>query len=77
MRKIIYLMNVSLDGYVEGPDGTFAWSRPDEEVHRFHNQQARECGVFLYGQRMYEMMSVWQTLGEDPSVPEYLRYQRA
>jgi hypothetical protein len=24
-------------GFVEGPDGTFGWSEPDEEVHRFHN----------------------------------------
>ena len=25
MRKVIYLMSVSLDGYVEGPDGKFGW----------------------------------------------------
>ena len=44
MGKLIYLMNVSLDGYVEGPDGKFGWSRPDEEVHRFHNQIAGDLG---------------------------------
>ena len=71
MRKVIYLMNVSLDGFVEGPDGTFGWSRPDEEVHRFHNELAREMGAFLYGRRMYETMAGWQTADEDPSAPDY------
>ena len=72
MRNVVYLMNVSLDGFVEGPDGTFDWSRPDEEVHRFHNQQARDLGAFLYGRRMYELMSVWETMAEDPSAPDYV-----
>ncbi len=71
MGKVTYLMNVSLDGYVEGPDGRFAWSHPDEEVHRFHNSMARGVGVFLYGRRMYETMAGWQDIGEDGSVPDY------
>ena len=72
MRKVIYLMNVSLDGFVEGPDGTFGWSRPDEEVHRFHNHLVRELGAFLYGRRMYETMAGWQAVGEDPSAPDFI-----
>jgi dihydrofolate reductase len=71
MRKVTYLMNASLDGYVEGPDGTFGWSVPDEEVHRFHNELARDLGAFLYGRRMYETMAGWQTADEDPSAPDY------
>jgi dihydrofolate reductase len=65
-------MNLSLDGFVAGADGTFGWSRPDEEVHRFHNQIARDMGAFLYGRRMYETMVGWQNVGEDPSVPDYV-----
>lgn len=72
MRNIIYLMTLSLDGFVEGPDGKFDWSEPDEEVHRFYNQQARELGAFLYGRRMYELMTFWQTADEDPSAPDYM-----
>lgn len=72
MGNVIYLMNLSLDGFVEGPDGRFGWCTPDEEVHRFHNQQARGMAAFLYGRRMYEMMAVWQTMDEDPSLPEYV-----
>ena len=65
MRKVIYLMNLSLDGFVEGPDGKFGWSEPDEEVHRFHNQIARDLGAFLYGRRMYETMAGWETADQD------------
>jgi dihydrofolate reductase len=74
MRKIISLMNVSLDGFVEGPDGSFGWTRPDEEVHRFHNEIARGMGGFLYGRRMYETMAVWQTIGTDAASTDYPAY---
>lgn len=72
MRKVIYLMNVSLDGFVEGPDGKFGWSQPDEEVHRFHNLQAQDMGAFLYGRRMYETMAGWQTMEDNLSMPDYI-----
>jgi len=67
MRKLIYSMGVSLDGFVAGPGGEIDWSAPDEELHRFHNQQAREVGVDLYGRRLYETMRYWETAEERPS----------
>ncbi len=77
MSTVTYLMNLSLDGFVEGPDGKFEWTRPDEEVHRFHNQVARNLSAFLYGRRMYETMMGWQTVDQDPSLPDYvLEYAR-
>ena len=54
MRKLIYSMGVSLDGYIAGPAGEIDWSAPDEELHRFHNDEARELGGHLYGRRLYE-----------------------
>jgi dihydrofolate reductase len=71
MRKLIYSMGVSLDGLIAGPDGEIDWSAPDEELHRFHNQQARETGAHLYGRRLYEAMTYWETADENPSAPEY------
>ena len=70
MRKLIYSMGVSLDGFIAGPDGDIDWSAPDEELHRFHNQQAREVGAQLYGRRPYETMRYWETAEENPSAPE-------
>ena len=71
MRKLIYSMSVSLDGFIAGPDGEIDWSGPDEEQHRFHNEQIRETGVHLCGRRLYETMIYWETADENPSAPEY------
>lgn len=71
MRKLIYSFGVSLDGFIAGPNGDIDWSAPGEELHRFHNQQARELGAQLYGRRLWETMRVWETWAEDrPSAPE-------
>ena len=71
MRKLIYSMGVSLDGFVAGPGGNIDWSVPDEELHRFHNQQTGEIGVHLCGRRLYEVMTYWETADQDPSAADY------
>jgi dihydrofolate reductase len=71
MRKLIYSMGMSLDGFIAGPDGEIDWSAPDAELHRFHNQQARETGAHLYGRRLYEVMRYWETAEENSSAPEH------
>jgi dihydrofolate reductase len=71
MRKLIYSMGVSLDGYIAGPHGDFDWSAPDEELHRFHNQQTREIGAHLCGRKLYEVMAYWETADQNPSSSEY------
>jgi dihydrofolate reductase len=71
MRKLIYSMCVSLDGFIAGPSGEIDWSAPDEEVHRFHNQQTREIGAHLCGRRLYQAMLPWETAAETRwSAPE-------
>lgn len=71
MPKLIYSMSVSLDGYVEGPDGNFDWGAPDEELHRFHNERVRALGGHLLGRRLYETMTYWETAHEDPELVDY------
>jgi dihydrofolate reductase len=71
MRKLIYSMGVSLDGFIAGPGGAIDWSAPDEELHRFHNQQTRELGAHLCGRRLYEVMTYWETADENPSAAEH------
>ncbi|MDR6980722.1 dihydrofolate reductase [Streptomyces sp. 3330] len=68
MRSVTYSMNVSLDGYVVGPDGTFDWTAPDEEVFRFWIDDIRRVGVHLLGRRLYETMLYWETAAQDPSL---------
>jgi dihydrofolate reductase len=71
MRKLIYPMGVSLDGFIAGPGGEIDWGAPDEELHRFHNQRVREQGAQLCGRRLYEVMAYWETAEENPSAAEY------
>jgi dihydrofolate reductase len=71
MRKLIYSMGVSLDGFIAGPGGEIDWSAPDEELHRFHNEQTRDIGAHLLGRRLYEEMVYWETADEKPSAPDY------
>jgi len=71
MGKLIYAANTSLDGYLEDETGSFDWSVPDEEVHAFWNEHERNIGTSLYGRRMYETMSVWESddwLATEPAV---------
>jgi dihydrofolate reductase len=71
MRRLVYSMGVSLDGFIAGPDGDIDWSAPGEELHRFHNQQARELGAHLCGRRLYEVMRYWETADQNPSLPDH------
>jgi dihydrofolate reductase len=61
MAKLIYLFNVSLDGYIADEDGKFDWGAPDEEYYSFINDLLRPVGTYLYGRRLYELMQVWET----------------
>ena len=69
MRKVIYSMFVSLDGFIEGPNKELDWHIVDEELHRFVNDQQGAIDIHLYGRRMYEVMSYWQTADTNPSSP--------
>lgn len=68
MRKVTYSMTATLDGYVVGPDGTFDWSVPDEEVFRLATDEVRGLGAHLLGRRLYETMLSWETVDQHPSL---------
>jgi len=74
MRKLIYSMTVSLDGYVASPDGAIDWSVPDEELFRFHTQHVQELGVHLCGRRLYETMVYWETAEESPLAADQVKF---
>ena len=74
MRKLIYSLTVSLDGYIAGPDGAIDWSVPDEELFRFHTQHVQEIGMQLCGRRLYETMVYWETAEESPLAAEEVEF---
>ena len=68
MGSVTYAMNISLDGFIVGPDGRIDWAPPDEEVFRFAIDEIRQVGVHLMGRRLYETMLYWETAAQDRSL---------
>ena len=74
MGKLIYSLNVSLDGFVETPEHSLAWANVDEEVHTWFNDQTRSLDASLYGRRMWEVLSsYWPNAEADPNATEATR----
>jgi dihydrofolate reductase len=82
MRKLIYLMNTSLDCYVESSDGSFEWSTPYPELFKHFTDLHAVITTRLYGRRLWETMSsYWPTAEADPActpeMKEFARYWNA
>jgi dihydrofolate reductase len=68
MRKIIYWVHVSLDGYISGPDGEFDWPVFGPELARYSHEENDGVDTFLYGRAVWELMSsYWPTADENPA----------
>ncbi|HHY88494.1 MAG TPA: dihydrofolate reductase [Chloroflexi bacterium] len=76
MRKLIYALSASLDGYAAGPDGDLSWGLIDAELHRHFNEMERGIELALYGRGMYELMSAyWPAADANPDAsPEEVEY---
>jgi len=73
MRKIFLFMNVSLDGYFEGPGHDITGFTNDFEA--FSDSQGGDVDTLLYGHRTYDMMKVWGTpKGQEmmPAVADFM-----
>jgi dihydrofolate reductase len=65
MAKLIYVSNVSLDGYFEDEHGSFDWTAPDDDLFAFITDLVRPVGTYLYGRRLYDTMAPWEA---DPAL---------
>ncbi len=76
MRRVLFFMMVSLDGYFEGKDHSIDWHNVDEEFNDFAIAQLQEVDTLLFGRVTYKMMaSYWPTPGaraDDPIVAEMM-----
>jgi dihydrofolate reductase len=72
LGELIYFAIQSLDGYIEDAQGKFDWGEPDEEVHTFVNDLERPVGTYLYGRRLYDVMTVWETVAPERQ-PRYIQ----
>ncbi|MCT1998358.1 dihydrofolate reductase family protein [Brachybacterium muris] len=65
MAALVYVNNMSLDGFIEDPSGAPDFFPVDEEVFASHTELLEGASTFLYGRRLYEAMAVWET---DPAL---------
>jgi dihydrofolate reductase len=80
MARLIYMTIASLDGYVADEDGKYGWAMPDDEVFGFVNDFERPVGTYLYGRRLYEEMTGWETMpqaGQPPLMLDFAKIWRA
>ena len=62
MCKIIYRINVSLNGLIEMPGDRPDWVIADEELFRYMNNLERQIGGYLWGRGMYvNNQALWST----------------
>jgi dihydrofolate reductase len=81
LRKLVWMMSVSLDGYIEGPNRELDWHLVDDELHSHFNSELGAMSAFLDGRVTYELMAAyWPTADADPAssapVAEFARIWR-
>ena len=78
MRKVILFVQVSLDGFFEGPKKEIDWNMVDDELHAHILEVLKPAGGFLSGRVTYELMAgFWPTADADPgSTPPVKEFAR-
>jgi|ERR1017187_994367 dihydrofolate reductase len=74
MKKVIFQMSVSIDGYIEGPNREIDWHIVDDEFNAYAVETLRVSDVLIMGRRTYELMAgYWPTApGDDAGVKEQM-----
>ncbi|MGW4380801.1 dihydrofolate reductase family protein [Kitasatospora sp. NPDC004531] len=83
MRRLIYGMNLTLDGFIAAPGDDIGWSGPPSpELFRWWLDHERASSLSLYGRKLWETMSAYwptgdQQPGATPAEVEFARNWRA
>ncbi len=75
MRKIVYGLNISLDGYYQDINGKIDFTVPADDVFRHFIEFEKEVEVHLYGRKLYETMCYWKKADPNwgPAEVEYAK----
>ena len=67
MGRVVYGMNLSVDGYVAAPGDDLSWSEPSDELFQWWLEEELAIDRFLYGRKLWEIMSgYWPTGDQQP-----------
>lgn len=68
MRKVIFQMMVSLDGFIEGPKQDLSWHLVDDEFNKYAIDLLHSIDTIIFGRIAYELFeSFWPAAMTDPS----------
>ncbi len=79
MRKIIFSIPITLDGFIEGPNRELGWVIADDELHDYYTQLLHEADLLIYGRVTYELMvGYWPKAESDAlATPGMKRFAQA
>ncbi|WP_018788355.1 dihydrofolate reductase family protein [Micromonospora sp. CNB394] len=67
MGTVVYGVHTSVDGFIEGPNGEFDWPEMGEELSAYSIGLAERADAFVYGRRVWELMSSYWPQAESIS----------
>lgn len=74
MRKLAAFNFVTMNGFLNGPNGDISWHRHGDEENQYAVDSMGEGNVLVFGRKTYEMMaSYWPSpaaIENDPTVAE-------
>ena len=78
MRKVIFLIHLSLDGFTAGLNDELDWIAYDHELEQYAHSLHDRTDAVIWGRRTYEgMASYWLTVPNNPdSTPAELDHAR-
>jgi len=69
VKKVIFQMSVSLDGYIEAPNREIDWHIVDDEFNAYAAEMLVAADVLIMGRRTYELMAgYWPSAADDHPV---------
>jgi dihydrofolate reductase len=71
VRKVIYFVHASLDGFIDGPNGEFDWAAMGPELSAYSFGLNDRSDTFLYGRPVWDMMAGFWPHAESMSDDEH------
>ena len=80
MRKIIYWVHTSVDGFIDGPNGEFDWPVMGPELSAYSEGLDKRVDTLLFGRAVWQwMVQFWpnaEQMSDDPHVAKFAPFWR-
>jgi dihydrofolate reductase len=74
MKRLVFFIHTSLDGFVAGPNAEIDWIKVDEELFDYSKIITDQADTAIYGHVTYQMMeSYWPSAAEKPAATKHDR----